>query len=82
MIHDFGRTVMTRLKTSTIMTLTRIGKLRTTIKPAAAYKRLTLSIKLLVTLILSRVVTCTKFGDPPVTLLLGGSKILQYKKAK
>jgi hypothetical protein len=81
-IVTFGLTVMTRLETSTITILTRIGKLRITIKPVVVFKCLTLSTRLLVTLILSRMVTCTKFGEHLVTLLLGGSKILQYETAK
>jgi hypothetical protein len=74
-IVTFGLTVMTRLETSTFTTLTRIGKLRTTIKPAVVYKFLTLSTILLVTLILSRMVTSIKFGEHLVTLLPGSRKI-------
>jgi len=51
MIEIYGPCVKIRLETSSIMILTRIGKLRTTIKPAADFKFSIMSTRSLVTLI-------------------------------
>jgi len=51
MMHYYGPCVKIRLETSSIMILIKIGKLRTTIKHAAAFKFSIMSTRSLVTLI-------------------------------
>ena len=82
-MQTFGLFVKTRLKISTITILTRIGKLKNSIRLAVvAGQNLTLRTALQVIPILSKMAISTKFGGHQMTLLVGDSKISQFRMAK